>query len=386
MKIGILVNPLAGIGGAVGLKGSDGEAVVARAFARGAQKRAGLRMAQCLRAFAQDFDPASDPALEAEAIEPCWLTVAGEMGADVLRRCGLTGECVYQPAARTQARDTREAVDRLLRAGIDLLLFAGGDGTARDVHDALEAAGASERLAVIGVPAGCKIHSAVYALTPKHAGELLASLCRGQPLRLDAARVMDLDEDAFRRGEVRARCYGYLQTPQAATHMQADKQGSLPDEAGVRDDIASEIIETMEDGVLYLIGSGSTPAAIMDQLGLPNTLLGIDLVRDGERLLADADEAALLQALRDDTPARLIVTPIGGQGHVFGRGNQPLSPAVLQRLGLENILLIATPAKLRGLQGRPLVVDTGDEQVNAQLRGLMTVITGYQQRRLMPVI
>jgi predicted polyphosphate/ATP-dependent NAD kinase len=374
MKIGLLINPLAGIGGAVALKGSDGAAIVDEAFARGAHPQAAQRALEALRHIG-------------DGIALPVFTVGGDMGEAVLEKLGLVVQVVYQPAASiTAAEDTRRAAAALCAHGIDLLLFAGGDGTARDVLDGLEAVGCAGTQTVIGIPAGCKIHSAVYAVNPQQAGELVAQLAQARLLSVRQAEVMDLDEDAFRNGQVRARCYGYLSVPFDENHMQSMKQGGLDHEALAQQDIAVDVVENMDTDTLYLVGSGTTTAAVMQALGLDNTLLGIDAVRNGEVIAADLDERAILSLLDEAGQGgygvKIIVTAIGGQGHVFGRGNQPFSAAVIRRIGRENIVIIATREKLRSLQGRPLRLDTGDSALDQELAGMTQVVTGFEQRTL----
>ena len=372
MKLGLVINPLAGIGGAVGLKGSDGQAIVQQALSKGAHPLAQERAVAALSGFS-------------ESVPAPVYTAAGAMGQDALTRAGIDGRVVYTPADRhTTAEDTRHAVTALCEQGIDLLLFAGGDGTARDVLNALRQCGAEEQLTVIGIPAGCKIHSAVYAVSPAQAGELVAGLISGQLYSLKSAEVMDLDEDAFRAGQVKASCYGYMNVPVDEQRMQSMKQGGVDTEALVLQDIATDFIDTMQDDVLYLIGSGTTTAAIMEALGLDNTLLGIDAILNGELVGSDLAEHDILVLLdnEDYVEAKIVVTVIGGQGHVFGRGNQQFSPAVIRRVGSDNIIIVATRNKLRSLEGRPLRVDTGDAVLDQQLTGMKQVVTGYEQRTL----
>lgn len=374
MKLGFVINPLAGIGGPVALKGSDGEAIVREALARGAIPQAQERAAAAMKMLAS-----GDYAI---------LTAADDMGEAVLRQLALPCELVYTAPSQSSAQDTKNAVNRFVEQGVDLIVFAGGDGTARDVLDAL--AGTAEALPVIGIPAGVKIHSAVYALTPEHAGEMLAQLLGGRPMLLQQAEVMDLDEDAFRQGRVQASCYGYLTVPRDDSHMQASKQGGSPQDAGAQEmalaDIAAEIIEDMDEDMYYLIGSGSTTAAIMQQLGLENTLLGVDIICNQQLVATDVNAQQIMQ-LTEDKPLGLVLTVIGGQGHVFGRGNQQLSPELIRRIldqpgGKLNIRIIATADKLRALDNRPMIADTGDADLDRQLAGLYPVTTGYQQHRL----
>ncbi len=372
MKLGLVINPLAGIGGEVGLKGSDGREIVEQALQKGAHPHAQERTLSALSQMKQRVP------------EPVY-TAAGAMGADALRQAGIRAEVVYSPAGPvTTANDTEQAVIALCESGVDLLMFAGGDGTARDVLNALRQRGTEETMTVIGIPAGCKIHSAVYAVTPVQAGELVAGLAGGQLYSVKSAEVMDLDEAAFRAGQVRASCYGYMNVPVDEQRMQAMKQGGVNTESLVLQDIAADVIDNMEDDVLYLIGSGTTTAAIMEALGLDNTLLGIDAILNGELVANDLSEQQILALLDTETcaSAKIIVTAIGGQGHIFGRGNQQLSPAVIRRVGSDNIMIVATRNKLRTLAGRPLRVDTGDVELDAELAGIRQIITGYEQRTL----
>ncbi|UCB55641.1 MAG: ATP-NAD kinase family protein [Thiotrichales bacterium] len=372
VKLGLVINPMAGIGGAVGLKGSDGLDIVEQALDRGARPHAQERALAALNWF-RDHEPGPVS------------TAAGSMGQDVLEQAGIDCEIVYTPGSEhTTADDTFNAVVALCEGSIDLLMFAGGDGTARDVLNALRQQGQEEKLTVVGIPAGCKIHSAVYAVSPRQAGELVAGLLSGQLYSVKSAEVMDLDEDAFRAGQVRASCYGYMNVPVDEQRMQAMKQGGVDVESMVLQDIAADFIDNMQADVLYLVGSGTTTAALMEELGLDNTLLGIDAIFNGELIAGDLGEQEILGLLDDEhfTSVKIVVTVIGGQGHVFGRGNQQFSPAVIRRVGSDNIIIVATRNKLRSLDGRPLRVDTGDVELDTALRGMKQIITGYDQRTL----
>lgn len=379
MKLGFVINPLAGIGGAVALKGSDGEAIVELALSRGANLQAETRASLAMQVISQQGAP-EDLAI---------YTAAGAMGENVLLKLNLPCEILYrnaldQSGEQTTAADTKKVIQLFVKQGVDLIVFAGGDGTARDVLDALSGQLDSETqlsIPVIGIPAGVKIHSAVYALTPTHAGELIELLLSGEPMSLHESQVMDLDEQAFRDGQVKARCYGYLSVPVDDTRMQLIKQGGLNHHEITVQDIATDIIESMETDVFYLIGSGSTTAEIMDQLSLDNTLLGIDILYNQQLIASDVDEQTIIETIKDQA-AKIVVTIIGGQGHVFGRGNQQLSAKVIRQVGRENIIIIASNEKLRSLNKRPMISDTGDITLDKQLAGLYPVVTGYQQKTL----
>jgi predicted polyphosphate/ATP-dependent NAD kinase len=280
----------------------------------------------------------------------------------------------------TSAEDTRRAARALVADGIDLLLFAGGDGTARDVFAAV-----GDAVPALGVPTGVKMHSAVYATNPRAAGEVAARFLAGQARECREAEVMDIDEEALRSGRVSARLFGYLRTPRAAGLIQRDKSGRGGGEASELAGIPTEMAERMGDGALYLLGPGTTTRAIADRIGIEKTLVGVDVVYRGEVVVRDAGEREMLAHLRDGLPARIVVTPIGGQGFLFGRGNQQLSAAVIRAVGRPNIVVVATPSKLAALGGDPLLVDTGDDATDAMLAGYVRVVTGYRKETMVRV-
>jgi predicted polyphosphate/ATP-dependent NAD kinase len=227
------------------------------------------------------------------------------------------------------------------------------------------------------------MHSGVFAVSPEAAGELLLQLVRGGLVGLRAREVRDIDEDAFRHDQVRSRFYGEMLVPGEGRYLQHTKVGGRESPELVADEIGEWLVEHMEAGRTYLVGPGSTTAAIMAKLGLPNTLLGVDAVRDGQLLATDADEARLLEVLAASPGgAAIVVTVIGGQGHVFGRGNQQFSPRVIRQVGLDNIILVAAKSKIAALEGRPLLVDTNDPALDRELCGWRSVITGYDDRIL----
>jgi predicted polyphosphate/ATP-dependent NAD kinase len=371
-KLGLIVNPVAGIGGRVGLKGSDGAEIQRRARELGAEPHAHDRAVEALARLRT-----------VEGLEI--VTYPGEMGADAARAAGLAPTVVGEitPGATT-AEDTREAAREMQQYGVDLLLFAGGDGTARDVYEAVGLAQPA-----LGIPAGVKIHSAVYATHPRSAGELAALYLRGRVAELREAEVMDIDEEAFRQGSLSARLYGYLRVPYRSRLVQSQKVPSRGETASLAA-IAEDVAAKMEPGVLYILAPGTTTRAIAEELGVEKTLLGVDVVEAGEQVsgtgyretrlvAADVNEAQLL-ALIEGRAARIVVTPIGGQGYLFGRGNQQISPRVIERVGREHVVVVSTPDKLHALGTQPLLVDTGDRAVDEMLNGYVTVVTGYNER------
>jgi predicted polyphosphate/ATP-dependent NAD kinase len=367
-NIGLVVNPLAGLGGSVALKGSDNMAH--EALALGAVPKANQR---CLQALS-----------ELAGLDVCVYAFAGDMGADCALAAGLKSQIVGQ--AKTQpsrAVDTIEAAQMLLKKGVDLLVFVGGDGTARDLLKAI-----GDQVPVVGIPAGVKIHSGVYGITPAAAGQVIAQLVKGELVSLRSQEVRDIDEQEFRAGRVKSRYYGELQVPESHYYMQATKDsasaGAKEVEALVLDDIAAHVEELMEPGIRYIMGSGSTVAGVMHYLGLDNTLLGVDVVENGQVMASDATAQQLLDLTHAHT-SQLIITLIGGQGHVLGRGNQQLSSTLIKNLGLSNIHIIATKTKLKALAGRPLLVDSGDPQLDQELTGLVPVICGFHDVVLYPL-
>lgn len=386
-RLGVIVNPVAGVGGRVGLKGSDGADVVHQALGLGAVRDAPRRARLALERLVRLKD-------EIEI-----LAAPSEMGEDEVRAVGFAptvvgsfaGRPTYGAAERerlgpagddlgaagdftaTTAADSEEAARDMAAAGADLILFAGGDGTARTICTAVGTA-----VPVIGVPAGVKIHSAVYATTPAAAGDLAALYLHDRPaaVQLREAEVMDIDEEAFRANRVSARLYGFMTVPVARGLTQSAKAGGVAGEQRALNDVAAEVIAGMRPGCLYIVGPGTTTRTIMERLGLPKTLLGVDAVADGALVAADATEGDLLRALDRYACARIVVTVIGGQGHVFGRGNQQISPAVIRRVGRDGVVVVATQTKLLSLEGRPLLVDTGDPALDTELAGYIRVVTG----------
>jgi predicted polyphosphate/ATP-dependent NAD kinase len=368
-KLGLIVNPLAGIGGRVGLKGSDGAAIQRRALALGAEPEAEVRTAEAL----ERLTPLK------ETLE--LITYPAEMGEEIARACGWAPTVIGSiMPGRTTAEDTRRAAAAMLGLGVDLLLFAGGDGTARDVYGAV-----GESVPALGIPAGVKIHSAVFGASPWGAGELALGYLQGRVRALHSAEVMDIDEEAYRRGEMAARLHGYLRIPYRRGLLQGAKSASPPGETASLHGIAAEVVGGMKAGWHYVLGPGTTTRAITDRLGLEKTLLGVDVVQDGRLVAADVNEAGLL-ALLGHYGAQIVVTPIGGQGYLFGRGNQQISWRVIVRVGPENILTVSTPGKLYSLGGRPLWVDTGNRSMDEALRGYVKVITGYREQVVYRVV
>lgn len=371
-QLGLIVNPMAGIGGKVGLKGSDGEEIRKLAFSLGAKQEAPDKVIRALKRMAE------------AGHDVHIITCPGKMGEDEAKAAGYDLEIIDGIATEiTSADDTKKAAEILMERGVDLLMFAGGDGTARDVCSVI-----GTDIPAVGIPAGVKIHSGVYGASPIHAGEAADMyLFGGGSMQLREMEVMDIDEDEFRKDRVSARLYGYMKVPFERRLLQSAKAGSSMSERATIQSIASDVISNMQPDEYYFIGPGSTTRGIMEMLDLPATLLGVDVVKNRQLIKADANESDLLGLLRGEAEGKthVIVTVIGGQGYIFGRGNQQFSAEVLQLAGYKNITVIATESKMIGLDGKPLLVDTGDEQVNQDLCGYRMVITAQGKRMVYKV-
>ncbi|WP_136687913.1 ATP-NAD kinase family protein [Halorhabdus amylolytica] len=358
-RVGILLNPIAGMGGRVGLKGTDGK--VAEARQRGAEPRAPDRARRALDALAS-HDTVSV------------VTVAGIMGADIAREAGFDPTVVAEPVAgpaasigETTAADTRRAVAALVAADVDVVVFVGGDGTAVDVAETLD--GLGSEIPMLGVPAGVKVYSGVFAVDPTAAAEIVTTFEETEP-----GDVLDLDEDAFREGEVSTVLRSTAKTP-------VDRRRQSPKQrvGGTVETLATGVAAGVDPETTYVFGPGSTVGAIESQLGFEGSPLGVDVWRDGNVLVEDGGESEILASLGTDNV--VFVSPIGGQGFVFGRGNQQLSPAVLRQ---SDVRIVASRRKLDGIG--VLRVDTGDRALDERLRGWHRVRVGRVETRLVRIV
>jgi predicted polyphosphate/ATP-dependent NAD kinase len=361
-RIGLIVNPVAGLGGRVGLKGSDGWDIQLKALELGAIPHANDRTVETLKLL---LDMKSDLEI---------LTYPGSMGEIAVRQAGfipiVLGQIVFD---HTTAEDTKRAVKELMHMDLTLLMFTGGDGTARDVC----AAGGSE-IPALGIPAGVKIHSAVYAIHPRAAAELAMAYLREEAV-LNLAEVMDIDEEEFRQGRISPKLYGFLKVPYLQRYVQGAKAASPRILSSTLKGIAEDLSERMFPGTMYIFGPGSTTQAISKHLGMEKSLLGVDVILDGKIIAMDASESLLLSLLASGCRAEIILTPIGGQGCLLGRGNQQISPAIIRKIGKTHLHIVSTPDKLYALKGHLLWVDTGDYALDKMLCGYYPIITGYKE-------
>jgi predicted polyphosphate/ATP-dependent NAD kinase len=275
------------------------------------------------------------------------------------------------------------ATRQFLNAGVDLILFCGGDGTARDI-----ASVAGTSVPILGIPSGVKMFSGVFAVTPARIAEILIGFLKHE-LTLVEAEVVDLDEKKYQAGQWAVRCVQNVVTPFEPTFTQVAKQIVVESsDTESKAEIARYVSEMIaaHPHVLFILGAGGTLKAVAAELGVQKTLLGIDAVLNGRLVARDLNERSLLALLDNHPDCRLILSPIGAQGFILGRGNLQLSPEVIRRIGVANIMVLATPSKLaRTPQVR---FDTGDASLDAELVGLgfLSVVTGYRRHRLVKIV
>lgn len=362
-RIGLIVNPVAGMGGSVGLKGTDGKTYQ-----------------EALRLGAKPVTPARTKEFLSHIRnrDSIQLYVApGRMGEDYAKEAGISFTVVGTIGNDTSGEDTRKIAAEMLAKDAELLVIVGGDGTARDIYDAV-----GLNVPVVAVPGGVKVYSAVFALSPRAAAEMLDAFV--QNAHVTEEEVLDINEEAFREGALDSSLYGYLSVPDVRNLLQGGKETSTGGSAAEsKKEIAVHIIEEMEAGWLYLLGPGTTVKAVADELAVPKTLLGVDAVFERRVIATDINEQAMLRLFAQYERRKIIVTPIGGNGFIFGRGNKQFTPAVIKAVGTENILVISTKDKLMKLGC--LRVDTGDHELDQQLSGYIDVIVGYKYSKVMPV-
>jgi predicted polyphosphate/ATP-dependent NAD kinase len=376
MRIGIVVNPDAGLGGRLGFKGSDGRAKEARDA--GAVDRAGPRMQQCISKFKELLASS----LNRMGVSPTIVAWSGRMGGDWLD--GFEYEQRKESPTESTAQDTSNLVQDLLKSEVDVILYAGGDGTTRDIVNALD----GNETPLIGVPGGVKMHSGCFATTPKASAEVLLAFLQGD-LMVAITEVMDLDEETYQKGEWKVRMYGEAWTPSSPRFMQgAKEQVERASESDTIEGLANHIGNLIDDDpeLMVIWGSGGTLRRMGEHLNVELTLLGIDIQHKGT-IYSDLNEQQLLQHLVGyEGPRLLLLSPMGGQGFLIGRGNLQLSPDVLRAIGFESILGVATPSKLLGLSS--VRIDTGDPLLDEeyQQRRFVKLLQGYRTTRVIRIL
>lgn len=354
-RIGLLINPIAGMGGSVGLKGTDGNVEEARQ--RGAVPHAMERARITLEYLARETGLH-------------FISCSGAMGEDTLKITGCQDfEILYTFSGESGAGDTKAAARRFREANVDLILFCGGDGTARDIFEVI-----GRDIPLLGIPAGVKMYSAVFAVDPVNTAELIL---KSDNASLRDSEILDVDEDAYRLGTLKTRIFGIARTPFAAGKVQVAKQVyEEPDEERAKQEIARFMQEVILPDTLYILGAGTTTEAIAHRLGVQKTLLGVDAIKNGVLVASDVDEKKLLILAGQEKDVRIILSPIGAQGFILGRGNQQISASIVRKIGIKKIIVVATPHKLAQT---PLpYIDSGDPVIDLEFGDSIQVISGYR--------
>ncbi|MFO8035631.1 MAG: ATP-NAD kinase family protein [Anaerolineales bacterium] len=359
-KVGLIVNPVAGMGGSVGLKGTDGNQMYEKALELGAEPVTPDRTKELL-AYIRHIDDLQ------------FFVAPKEMGEDFIKLLEVPYEVVGDIGGETSASDTTKIASQMIDRGIELLIFIGGDGTARDIYDTIDA-----KVPVVAVPSGVKMFSSVFATNPRTAAKLVDAFVEGTDVTEE--EVLDIDEDAFREDTLASRLYGYLLVPEVKQYIQHGKTASQVGKSSRRakEEIAAYVIEEMDPKTLYLLGPGTTLKAITDELGLPKTLLGIDAVYGKSLVGQDLNEEDILRLFEEYEKRSIIITPIGGNGFIFGRGSKQFTPKVIKMVGKENVLVVSTEQKIRSLDC--LRVDTGDYELDEHLSGYLEVTVDYKRK------
>lgn len=363
-KVGLIVNPIAGMGGSVGLKGTDGE-----------MRRTAVQLG------ARPVAPARTKEFISHLKHPeglILLVAPGSMGQVYVDHLDVAIEVVGSVSAETTGEDTKRIAKEMLDRGLDLLAFVGGDGTARNICDVF-----ALNCPVVGVPSGVKVYSSVFALNPRAAAAMVDAFVEGADLNEE--EVLDIDEEAFRRGVLDAKLYGYLLVPHVEQYLQAGKEASSAGTSNIESqrEIGEYVAESLDDEMLYFLGPGTTVKAVATAIGVDKTLLGIDAVYAGERVGSDLNETAILALIERYAGRAIILTPLGGNGFLFGRGNRQFTPEVIRRVGKENLMVVATQDKLHKL--KCLRVDTDDPELDQELTGPIEVIVGYKYLKVVRV-
>ena len=371
MKMGFIVNPIAGMGGKVGLKGTDG--VLKEAIAKGAKPIAPKRAVEFLQKLKEN--------LMEITIEV--LTCPSIMGEKEAKDASFPVHVLPMKIGKeTSAEDTKTAVKLLIKAKVKLIVFVGGDGTAKDIFDAMQSYG---EVPVLGVPSGVKMYSGIFAVSPSDAVNVVLSFA-GNQAEIAEFEIMDADEKAIRSNTFAVKLYGFLKGPFVPMRIQGSKQISpeTVDEKENQTAIARFIIEEMQPEATYILGPGTTVKRIAEQLGVEKTVLGVDIYRRGKVIL-DVDERTILEEVEGWQNTWIILSPIGHQGILLGRGNQQISPEITKRVGKQRMIVAATKSKLQSIEGNVLRVDTGNVEADKILKGYIKVVTDYREWRLMQV-
>lgn len=371
MKMGFIVNPIAGMGGKVGLKGTDG--VLKEAIAKGAKPIAPKRAVEFLQKLKENM---MEITIEVS-------TCPSIMGEKEAKAASFPVNVLPMKIGKeTSAKDTKTAVKLLITAKVNLIVFVGGDGTAKDIFDAMQGYG---EVPVLGVPSGVKMYSGIFAVNPSDAVNVVLTFA-GNQAEIAEFEIMDADEKAIRSDTFAVKLHGFLKGPFVPMRIQGSKQISpeTVDEKENQTAIARFIIEEMQPEATYILCPGTTVKRIAEQLGVEKTVLGVDIYRRGKVIL-DVDERTILEEVEDWQNTWIILSPIGHQGILLGRGNQQISPEITKRVGKQRMIVAATKSKLQSIEGNVLRVDTGNVEADKILKGYIKVVTDYREWRLMQV-
>ena len=371
MKMGFIVNPIAGMGGKVGLKGTD--SVLKEAIAKGAKPIAPKRAVEFLQKLKENM---MEITIEV-------LTCPSIMGEKEAKDASFSVHVLPMKIGKeTSAEDTKTAVKLLIKAKVNLIVFVGGDGTAKDIFDAMQGYG---EVPVLGVPSGVKMYSGIFAVNPSDAVNVVLTFA-GNQAEIAEFEIMDADEKAIRSDTFAVKLHGFLKGPFVPMRIQGSKQISpeTVDEKENQTATARYIIEEMQPDATYILGPGTTVKRIAELLGVEKTVLGVDIYKKGKVIL-DVDERRIFEEVEDWQNTWIILSPIGHQGILLGRGNQQISPEIIKRVGKQHIIVAATKSKLQSIEGNVLRVDTGDAEVDNMLKGYIKVVTDYREWRLMQV-
>ena len=359
-KLGLVINPIAGMGGKTGLKGSDGSNTLKKALSLGAKKESAIRAEQALLPLKFMINKFS------------LITCSAEMGEKSCKKIGLKTDYIIDIDKKiTTGIDTIKAVKIMARKQVSLILFSGGDGTACDIFYALQ-----DKIPILGIPAGVKMHSSVFGTSPNAVGSLVSRIIsnHSDTFPTSTAEIMDLDEDMRRYDQIRTRLIGYATIPSDKFLVQNPKSYvQLNDEESING--ISEYLENkLDKEATYIVGPGRTTQNFLNRIGVSGTLLGVDVLK-GRKLIGRDVNSRELEILTRDGFLYIISGIIGGQGFLFGRGNQQITAEIIQRVKKENILIIASTKKIYELPRQCILIDTGNQKLDNELAGYVKVQT-----------
>ncbi|MEM0160366.1 MAG: ATP-NAD kinase family protein [Thermoplasmata archaeon] len=360
-KIGFIINPVAGMGGKVGLKGTDFK--VEEAVKLGAKEISEHRALEFLEHVSYSIE---------------FFTCSGKMGENALKFKNLKYHIVYFAGQNTDKTDTIAAVKELLKLNVDLIIFVGGDGTARDI------ASECKDTPILGIPSGVKMYSGVFANRPKEAAEILKKFLEDEADRIEA-EILDIDEQAYSENNLKIKFYRTVNTIYIPDLMQQSKAEYYGvDEEESKQGIAEYLYDTMSSDTLYLIGAGTTAKKILELYNLSGTLLGIDAIYNRELVGKDLNEKKILELIKNYSNKKIILSPIGNQGFILGRGNLQISEKVLERFEKKDLIIVATEQKIMNLKF--LKIDTGSEKIDNKFKGYYKIIVGFQKMKVLKLI